>query len=160
LSKSLVSSTGRVQPNLSKTSAQRAIRTTRLQQKQTLPMITNKETNAETGQGEEVMVKEHQTQLEQDHSEGKNKPACKNNEITMTLAWTPRTTTVIPTMEEREQSALKKTRSARKKDLLSFFQGGGMCATPIHGRHSDRRSINKKEPKTRSNRHQKKEGQS
>jgi hypothetical protein len=98
--KSPVSSTGRVQPNLSKTSTQCAIRTTRLQQKQTLPMITNKETNTETGQGGEVMVKEHQTQLEQDHPEGRNKPARKSNEITTTPAWTQRTTAFIPTTGE------------------------------------------------------------
>jgi hypothetical protein len=82
-------------------------------------MITNKETNVETGPGGEVMAKEHQTQLEQDHPEGRNKPACKSNEITTTPTRTQRITTVIPTTGDREQSAPKKTRSARKKDLLA-----------------------------------------
>ncbi len=102
----------------------------RLQQKQTLPMIANKETNAETGQGGEVMAKEHQTQLEQDHPEGRIKPACKSNEIITTPAWTQRTTMVIPTMGEQEQSAPKKTRSARKKDLLAFFGEGARLLPP------------------------------
>ncbi len=93
-------------------------------------MITNKETNVETGQGGEVMAKEHQTQLEQDHPEGRNKPACKSNEITTTLARTQRTTTVIPTMGQREQSAPKKTHSAREKDLLTFLEEGARVLPP------------------------------
>jgi hypothetical protein len=76
------------------------------------------------------MAKEHQTQLEQDHPEGRNKLACKSDEITTTPARTQRTTTVIPTMWEQEQSAPKKTRSARKKDLLAFFGEGARVLPP------------------------------
>jgi hypothetical protein len=76
------------------------------------------------------MAKEHQTQLEQDHLEGRNKPARKSDEITTTPARTQRTTTVIPTMGEQEQSAPKKTRSARKKYLLAFFGEGARVLPP------------------------------
>jgi hypothetical protein len=93
-------------------------------------MITNEETNAETGQGGEVMAKEHQMQLEQDHPEGRNKPARKSDEITTTPARTQRTTTAIPTTGEGEQSALEKTHSARKKDLLAFFGEGARVLPP------------------------------
>jgi hypothetical protein len=123
--KSLASSAGQVQPNFSKRSTQRAIPTPSLQHKQTLPMITNKETHAETGQGGDAMAEDHQTQLDQ-----RNKPARNSNEITKTPAWTQRTTKVIPTTGEQEQSAPKKTRSAQKKDLLAFFGEGARVLPP------------------------------
>jgi hypothetical protein len=58
-------------------------------------MITNKETNAEMGQGGEAMAEDHQTQLDQ-----RNKLAHKSNEITKTLARIQSTTTAIPTTGE------------------------------------------------------------
>ncbi len=60
---------------------------------------------------------------------GKNKSAHKSDDITMTPAWTQSIITSTPNTGEQEQSAPKKTHSARKKDLLVFF-GEGVRVQP------------------------------
>jgi hypothetical protein len=71
--------------------------------------------NVVTGHVSNATAEEQRTQLEREKQEGRNKLACKSNDITMTPARTQRITDLISTTGEREQSAPKKTRIARKK---------------------------------------------
>ncbi len=93
-------------------------------------MINKEAINAVTGRASDATVDEQQMQLEREKREGRNKSACKSNNITMTPAWTQRITDLISTTGEREQSAPKKTHSARKKDLLAFFGEGARVQPP------------------------------
>ncbi len=72
---------------------------------------------------------DQRTQPKREKPEGKNKSAHKSNDITMTPARTQSIITSTPNTGEQEKSAPKKTRSARKKDLLAFF-GEGACVQP------------------------------
>ncbi len=67
---------------------------------------------------------DQRTQPKREKPEGKNKLAHKSNDITMTPARTQSIIMSTPNTGEQEQSASKKTRSARKKDLLAFFGEG------------------------------------
>ncbi len=95
-----------------------------------LLMIKNKAINAEMCRTGNTTEEDQRTQPEREKPEGKNKSACKSNDITMTPARTQRNITSAPNMGEREQSAPKKTCSARKKDLLAFFGEGARVQLP------------------------------
>ncbi len=99
-----------------------------------MPQISsmiNKETiNAVMGRASNATAEEQRTQLEREKQEGRNKSAHKSNDITMTPARTQRITNLISTTGEREQSSPKKTRSARKKDLLAFLGEGAHVQLP------------------------------
>jgi hypothetical protein len=91
-------------------------------------MINKEAINAVMGCTSNALAEEQRTQLEREKQEGRNKSARKSNNITMTPAWTQRITGLISTMGEQEQSAPKKSRSARKKDLLAFLGKGHVCS--------------------------------
>ncbi len=96
-----------------------------------ISLMINKEViNAVTGHASDATAEEQRTQLEREKQEGKNKLARKSNNITMTLERTQRITDLISTTGEQKQSAPKKTRSARKKDLLAFFGEGARVQPP------------------------------
>ncbi len=93
-------------------------------------MIDNKAINAVmccTGNASE---EDRRTQPKREKPKGKNKSARKSDDITMTPAWTQSIITSTPNTREQEQSAPKKTRSARKKDLLVFFGEGARVQPP------------------------------
>jgi hypothetical protein len=93
-------------------------------------MINKEAINAVMGRASDATAEEQRMQLEREKQEGRNKSARKSNDITMTPAWTQRITDLISTMGEEEQSAPKKTPSARKKDLLAFFGEGARVQPP------------------------------
>ncbi len=73
---------------------------------------------------------DQRTQPKREKPEGKNKSAHKSDDITMTPARTQSIITSTPNTGEQEQSAPKKTCSARKKDLLAFFGEGARVQPP------------------------------
>ncbi len=89
-------------------------------------MINNEGINAKTGCTGDATAEDQRTQPEREKPEGRNKSAHKNDDITMTPARTQSIIMSSPNTGEQEQSAPKKTRSARKKDLLAFL-GEGAC---------------------------------
>jgi hypothetical protein len=87
-------------------------------------MTNNGIINEETGcTGDGAGPKEPHTHLGEDNPESISELVQKSNDITMTPARATKDITA-PKTEEREQSTAKKSRSARKKDLLSFFGEG------------------------------------
>jgi hypothetical protein len=118
-------------------------------------MINDETINAGMCRTGNASEEDRRTQPKREKPEGKNKLAHKSNDITMTPAWTQSIITSTPKTGEQEQSALKKTRSARKKDLLAFF-GEGARVQPPYGWHPDRSSKNEKEPRKRNIRRHKK----
>jgi hypothetical protein len=93
-------------------------------------MINKEAINVVMGRTSDATAEEQRTHLEREKREGRNKSACKSNNITMTPARTQRITDLISTTGEQEQSAPKKTRSARKKDLLAFLGEGARVQPP------------------------------
>ena len=71
-----------------------------------------------------VTVEEQGLQSGRKQPEGRNKLACKSNDITMTPAQESRNTTSDTRKGGHEQSAPKKTRGERKKGLFKFFCNG------------------------------------
>jgi hypothetical protein len=118
-------------------------------------MINNEAINAEMCRAGNASEEDQRTQPKREKPKGKNKSARKSDDITMTPAWTQSIITSTPNTREQEQSAPKKTCSARKKDLLAFF-GEGACVQPPYGWHPDRSSKNEKEPRKRNIRRHKK----
>jgi hypothetical protein len=93
-------------------------------------MINNKAINVEMCRTGNASEEDRRTQPQREKPEGNNKLAHKSNDITMTPTWTQSIITSTPNTGEREQSAPKKTRSARKKDLLAFFGEGARVQPP------------------------------
>ncbi len=73
--------------------------------------------------------KESHTHLGGDDPESRSKLVQKSNNTTMTPARATKDITA-PKTGEREQSTMKKSRSTRKKDLLSFFGEGAQMPPP------------------------------
>ncbi len=96
----------------------------------TLSMITNEMTILAMGCTDNAMAEKQKMQTEGEMPEGRNKSARKNDNITMMPAQAQRNIMSTPKTGEQEQSAPKKTRSARKKDLLAFFGEGARVQPP------------------------------
>ena len=96
----------------------------------TLLMINDEMTILAMGCTDNTMAEERKTQTEGEMPEGRKKSACKSNDITMTPAQAQRNIMPTPKTGEQEQSAPKKTRSARKKDLLAVFGEGARVQPP------------------------------
>jgi hypothetical protein len=96
----------------------------------TLSKINNEMTILAMGCTDNATVEEQKMQTEGEMPEGRNKSARKSDDITMMPARAQRNIMSTPNTGEQEQSAPKKTRSTRKKDLLAFFGEGARVQPP------------------------------
>ena len=93
-------------------------------------MTNNGIINDKTGcTGNGAGSKEPHTHLGGDDPDSRSKSVQESNDITMTLARATKDITA-PKTGEREQSTVKKSRSAKKNDLLSFFGEGARMPPP------------------------------
>jgi hypothetical protein len=113
-------------------------------------MINDKAINAGMCSTGDASEEDQRTQPKREKPEDKNKSARKSDDITMTPAQTQSIIKSTPNTGEQEQSALKKTRSARKKDLLAFFGEGARVQPPSTDGTPIEAAKNKKEPRKRN----------
>jgi hypothetical protein len=89
-------------------------------------MINDEAINMEMCRMGNASEEDQRTQPKREKPEGKNKSARKSDDNTMTPARTQSIITSTPNTGEQEQSAPKKTLSARKNLLAFFGEGAGV----------------------------------